>query len=129
MTRVSSLASYDKPDDTTKTEATPSHGRNLPLKQFLIVYACLSIAVFLTSLDQTIVACLLPRQYLHIRVPPFSIDAFCIEIAPDFKSSKSISWVGTAFLLTSTSFSPICEHAISSFLIQLMLNFFLQVDA
>lgn len=37
-----------------ETSPTPSHGRLLPLGQFLIVYACMSLAVLLNSLDQTI---------------------------------------------------------------------------
>lgn len=32
----------------------PSHGRLLPLPRFLLVYACLALAVLLTSLDQTV---------------------------------------------------------------------------
>ena len=40
-----------------KGNMTPDHGRLLPLGQFLIVYACLSLAVLLTSLDQTVGEC------------------------------------------------------------------------
>lgn len=36
------------------SDKPPSHGRLLPLGQFLIVYACMSLAVLLNSLDQTI---------------------------------------------------------------------------
>lgn len=81
--------SSDEPTLPTEAPQEPSHGRLIPLRQFLIVYACLSVAVLLTSLDQTIVACLLPT------------------IASDFGAAKDISWVGTAFLLTNTAFSPI----------------------
>lgn len=40
--------------DATSRPTPPSHGRLLPLRKFLLCYACLAIAVFLTALDQTI---------------------------------------------------------------------------
>ncbi|KAK0526453.1 hypothetical protein OC842_005188 [Tilletia horrida] len=67
----------------------PSHGRLLPLTQFLTVYFCLALAILLTSLDQTIAACITPT------------------ISTEFGSSSQSSWIGTAFLLTSTVFQPL----------------------
>ncbi|RIB16270.1 major facilitator superfamily domain-containing protein [Gigaspora rosea] len=48
----------------------------------------LSLAIFLASLDQTIIATALPA------------------IALEFKALDQISWVGTAYLLTATAFQP-----------------------
>ncbi|KAK0519732.1 hypothetical protein OC835_007433 [Tilletia horrida] len=67
----------------------PSHGRLLPLTQFLTVYFCLALATLLTSLDQTIAACITPT------------------ISSEFGASSQSSWIGTAFLLTSTVFHPL----------------------
>lgn len=50
-------AKCDTEKDAAKGEdgdEEPSHGRLLPLPRFLLVYACLSLAVLLTSLDQTV---------------------------------------------------------------------------
>lgn len=66
----------------------PSHGRLLPLGRFLLVYACLSLAVLLTALDQTVVACILPN------------------ISAEF-GARDAPWIGTAYLLTQTTFSPL----------------------
>ena len=49
-------AKLDQEDAAVKPPP-PSHGRLLPLRQFLLCYACLAIAVFLTALDQTIGEC------------------------------------------------------------------------
>ncbi|CAG8592801.1 12488_t:CDS:1 [Ambispora leptoticha] len=75
---------------------SPSAGENvddqttlLPFKQLLIVFMGLSLAIFLSSLDQTIVSTALPK------------------IASDFHALSDISWVGTAYLLTSTAFQPL----------------------
>jgi len=46
------LNNGEKEEENTNQE--PSHGRLLPLPRFLMVYACLSLAVLLTSLDQTV---------------------------------------------------------------------------
>jgi hypothetical protein len=40
--------------EVEQSKQEPSHGRLLPLPSFLLVYACLSLAVLLTSLDQTV---------------------------------------------------------------------------
>ncbi|RUP46018.1 hypothetical protein BC936DRAFT_147448 [Jimgerdemannia flammicorona] len=61
----------------------------LPLKQLLTVFIGLCLALFMSSLDQTIVSVALPT------------------IASEFKASSEIAWVGTAYLLTSTSFQAL----------------------
>lgn len=47
---------YDEKTDKTEKlqDEEPSHGRLLPLPRFIIVYGCLGLSMFLTSLDQTI---------------------------------------------------------------------------
>ena len=60
------------------------HGFRLAL-----AVAALCLSMFLASLDQTIVATTIPR------------------IASDFNSLGQISWIGTAYLLTSTAFQPL----------------------
>ncbi|KAE9369700.1 putative tetracycline efflux protein [Stipitochalara longipes BDJ] len=60
----------------------------LPLKQLLIVFAGLSCALFCSLLDQTIVATALPT------------------LGRVFNDASISSWVGTAYLLSSTAFQP-----------------------
>ena len=43
-----------KQPEQQETLDVPEHGRLLPLRQFLLSYACLAACVFLTALDQTI---------------------------------------------------------------------------
>ncbi|KAF8929623.1 hypothetical protein BGZ58_008813 [Dissophora ornata] len=62
---------------------------NMPPKELLVVFIGLMLGVFLASLDQTIVSVCTAR------------------IANDFNSLSEIPWVGTAYLLTSTSFQPL----------------------
>ena len=57
----------------------------LPPKDLIIVTTSLLFAIFLSSFEQTSVSTTLPG------------------IARDFGTSTSISWVGTAFLVTNTS--------------------------
>ncbi|KAJ9099214.1 hypothetical protein QFC21_004094 [Naganishia friedmannii] len=61
----------------------------LPVKQIIIVFAGLSAALFCSLLDQTIVSTALP------------------ELGRVFQRADIVSWVGTAYLLTSTAFQPI----------------------
>lgn len=72
----------------SNSNCEPSHGRLLPLGRFLLVYSCLSLAVLLTALDQTVVACILPN------------------ISAEF-GARDAPWIGTAYLLTQTTFSPL----------------------
>ena len=43
-----------KQPEQQETLDVPEHGRLLPLRQFLLSYACLAACIFLTALDQTI---------------------------------------------------------------------------
>ncbi|KAI9277941.1 MFS general substrate transporter [Umbelopsis sp. AD052] len=80
---------YQDSQATDDAEPYNDHGRGLPLKQFIIVYTGLSMAIFLSALDQTIVSTALPK------------------IASEFESLYQISWVGSSYLLTSTAFQPL----------------------
>lgn len=66
--------------------AAPSY---LSHSQILIVLGGLMAGMFLTALDQSIVGTALPR------------------IASDFHSLDRLSWVVTAYLLTSTASTPL----------------------
>ncbi|KAL2912915.1 hypothetical protein HK105_207586 [Polyrhizophydium stewartii] len=57
--------------------------------QFVLVYISLGLSIFLASLDQTIVTTALPA------------------IVKELKSFDQISWIGTAFFITSTAFTPL----------------------
>jgi Major Facilitator Superfamily len=57
----------------------------LPLRQILIIFFGLAIAMFLAFLDMTTVSTALPT------------------IARDFNASTEVSWVGTSFLIANTS--------------------------
>lgn len=57
----------------------------LPLRQVLIIFFGLAIAMFLAFLDMTTVSTALPT------------------IARDFDASTEVSWVGTSFLIANTS--------------------------
>ncbi|GAA5975695.1 hypothetical protein JCM10908_005247 [Rhodotorula pacifica] len=61
----------------------------MPVKQILIVFLSLQLAVFLSFLDQTIVSTALPVISAH------------------FDAGRSSSFVGSAYLLTSTAMQPI----------------------
>ncbi|KAF9111363.1 hypothetical protein BGX27_005032 [Mortierella sp. AM989] len=60
-----------------------------PPRQFALIMIGLSSCVFLSSLDQIIVATSIPA------------------ISRDFSSLHDISWLGTAYLMTSTSCQPL----------------------
>ncbi|KAF9346478.1 hypothetical protein BGX26_002008 [Mortierella sp. AD094] len=60
-----------------------------PTRQFVLIMIALSLSVFLASLDQIIVST--------------SIPAITIE----YNSLADISWLGTAYLMTATSFQPL----------------------
>ncbi|RIB27078.1 major facilitator superfamily domain-containing protein [Gigaspora rosea] len=61
----------------------------LSVINLVFIYISLGFAVFLSALDQTIVATALPK------------------IASDFNGLDQIAWVATSYLLTMTSFQPI----------------------
>ncbi|KAI1299949.1 hypothetical protein EDD11_006351 [Mortierella claussenii] len=76
----------------TASEAVPAQVHlyhKPPTRQFVLVMIALSLCVFLASLDQIIVST--------------SIRA----ITREYNSLGDISWLGTAYLMTSTAFQPL----------------------
>ncbi|KAI8055353.1 major facilitator superfamily domain-containing protein [Syncephalis plumigaleata] len=61
----------------------------LPLRRRLIVFLGLALAIFLGSLDQTIVSTAIPR------------------IASEFNALDQVAWIGIAYMLTSTAAQPL----------------------
>jgi hypothetical protein len=61
----------------------------MPFKELILVFIGLMLGVFLSSLDQTIVSVCTNR------------------IANEFNALNDIPWLGTSYLLTSTSFQPL----------------------
>src|SRR5512136_2220607 len=82
----------EKPPAPSSGE-TPAAGaqgfHNLPRRQVFITLGGVMMAMFLSSLDQTIVGTALPR------------------IIADLKGFEHYTWVATAYLLTSTAMVPI----------------------
>ncbi|KAL2917405.1 hypothetical protein HK105_203070 [Polyrhizophydium stewartii] len=85
-------AEVDKPassaasdGDTADAGAPVAKTTNI---EFALILLGLAMAVFLASLDQTIVSVAIPA------------------VAQEFKSLDEIAWIGTAFFLTSTAFIP-----------------------
>jgi len=83
----------DKPDPPGSGEiaanAGPQGFHNLDRRQVLITLGGVMLAMFLSSLDQTIVGTALP------------------QIIADLKGFEHYTWVATAYLLTSTAMMPI----------------------
>ncbi|ORY49447.1 MFS general substrate transporter [Rhizoclosmatium globosum] len=83
------------PPDAASTVSEPTvdmaDGPSIHLSrlQFVLVFVGLALAVFIYSLDQTIVAVALQA------------------IAGEFNSLDQISWVGTAYFMTATAFIPV----------------------
>ena len=73
------------PESTHITPKTTQLGGS----RLALTVIALSLCVFLASLDQTIITTAIPR------------------IASDFNSLSQISWIGTVYLLTSTSLQPL----------------------
>ncbi|KAI8055339.1 major facilitator superfamily domain-containing protein [Syncephalis plumigaleata] len=71
-------------DDTTKTPV-----EQMSWKRSLILFSGLALTVFLCSLDQTIVATAIPR------------------IASDFNGLNDVSWIGSAYLLSTAAVTPL----------------------
>nr|KAJ3418714.1 hypothetical protein HK105_007946 [Polyrhizophydium stewartii] len=81
-----SAAMPASPDDP----ASPDYVRvKLSRLGFVSVFIGLVLSIFLFAIDQTIVSTAIPA------------------IAKEFQSLDKISWIGTAFLLTSSAFSPL----------------------
>ncbi|KAF9967074.1 hypothetical protein BGZ70_000241 [Mortierella alpina] len=62
---------------------------SLPFKELMVVFIGLMLGIFLSSLDQTIVS------------------VCTAKIANEFNSLSEIPWIGTSYLLTSTTFQPL----------------------
>jgi EmrB/QacA subfamily drug resistance transporter len=73
----------------TTTEAGPQGFHNLDRRQVFITLGGVMLAMFLSSLDQTIVGTALPR------------------IIGDLNGFEHYTWVSTAYLVTSTAMMPI----------------------
>lgn len=71
------------------TTTAPAPGARLTHRQILVVFSGLMAAMFLAALDQTIVATALPT------------------IAGELGDLEKLSWVVTAYLLTSTASTPL----------------------
>ncbi|KAG9327041.1 hypothetical protein KVV02_006518 [Mortierella alpina] len=74
------------PDDT---EIHPPMFHKPPTRQFVLIIIALSFCVFLASLDQIIVSTSIPA------------------ITKEYNSLGDISWLGTAYMMTSTAFQPL----------------------
>ncbi|CAG8500823.1 2335_t:CDS:2 [Cetraspora pellucida] len=91
--------SHDEKDNkvlniASRSNVTDSHYEDeksvlLPIKELVLVFLALLLAVFLAGLDQMIIATCLPN------------------IVSEFNSLDQITWIGTAYLLTSTTSQPI----------------------
>ncbi|KAF9360567.1 hypothetical protein BGX34_007723 [Mortierella sp. NVP85] len=90
-------------DNSEKVDTPAGHGNldpgppqpedggvvTMPFKELILVFIGLMLGVFLSSLDQTIVSVCTNR------------------IANEFNALNDIPWIGTSYLLTSTSFQPL----------------------
>lgn len=77
------------PSGNATSGAVPLGFHNLPRRQVFITLGGVLLAMFLSSLDQTIVGTALPR------------------IIADLKGFEHYTWVATAYLLTATAMMPI----------------------
>ncbi len=82
-------AAHDAPDVTGPAAVPPSGDGYLSHKQILVVMGGLMAGMFLAALDQSIVGVALPR------------------ITSDLGGLDKLSWVVTAYLLTSTAATPL----------------------
>jgi EmrB/QacA subfamily drug resistance transporter len=72
-----------------KTKTSDSQITTMPFKQLWIILVGLAFAIFLSSLNQTMVSTVLP------------------VVASEFKALDLAAWIATAYLLTSTVTQPI----------------------
>lgn len=81
----------DKLELSGKPQADDMDFVRVPLSrfEFICVFLSFACAVFLVSLDTTIISTAIPA------------------IASEFQALDQVDWIGSAFLLTSTAFSPI----------------------
>ncbi|KXS09804.1 MFS general substrate transporter [Gonapodya prolifera JEL478] len=78
----------ESPDDVAPTHNQTENGLVYSRLQFTLLFVGLALAVFLVSLDQTIVAVAIP------------------SIVTDFQSFSGLSWIGTAYFLASIPLIP-----------------------
>ncbi len=79
----------DDQSNNTETQATPNTIRSLPRRQLIITMVGVMLAMFLASLDQTIVGTALPK------------------IMEDLGGHNQYTWVATSYLIASTITVPI----------------------
>lgn len=87
--RATLRAEENSPDMTTKAEASPDGSKPLTHRDALWIVASVLPTVFMSSLDQTIVAGALPT------------------IGRDFGATQNLSWIASIYLLTMTATTPI----------------------
>ncbi|KAG0261045.1 hypothetical protein BG011_001403 [Mortierella polycephala] len=75
--------------ESTDAEVPPPMFYKPPPREFLLIMIALSLCVFLASLDQIIVTTSIPA------------------ITREYNSLGDISWLGTAYMMTSTAFQPL----------------------
>ncbi|KAF9967553.1 hypothetical protein BGZ70_009094 [Mortierella alpina] len=83
------VSPVDESIATSETDAPPPMFHKPPPRQFLLIIIALSLCVFLASLDQIIVSTSIPA------------------ITKEYTSLGDISWLGTAYMMTSTAFQPL----------------------
>lgn len=86
------LESATPPPSTPQGQEAPQDfGPKIPLTPIrrILVFLGITVTLFLAALDQTIVTTTLP------------------SIAKEFNNFSDISWVGTAYLLTTTAVQPL----------------------
>lgn len=98
-----SAAAVVAPSSASSSKGSTSHGNidpgphnpahedfvPMPFKQLMLVFTGLMLGIFLASLDQTIVS------------------VCSAKIAGEFNALDEIPWIGTSYLLTSTTFQPL----------------------
>ena len=72
----------------------------IPKNRIFVVFIGLMLTTFLAALDQTIV-CIDPRCVIA------NVATALPTIIEDLKGGQDYAWVGTAYLLASTAFTPI----------------------
>ncbi|KAF9290967.1 hypothetical protein BGZ68_005554 [Mortierella alpina] len=83
------VAAVDEGAAASEPDAPPPMFHKPPPRQFLLIMIALSLCVFLASLDQIIVSTSIPA------------------ITKEYNSLGDISWLGTAYMMTSTAFQPL----------------------
>ncbi|KAJ3158835.1 hypothetical protein HDU86_002522 [Geranomyces michiganensis] len=87
---ATAAAAADSPASASGPQGYAKGDVKVPLSKakFVMVFVALSLSLFLAALDQTIVSTAIPT------------------IAAEFNALSQIAWIGIAYLLTATAFSP-----------------------